>query len=309
MSDYLSNLAARTYQHLPVLQPRLASHFETVPTPGILGARQPAEPVLPAALDDATAIDSAAAALPALPSRAAMSAITPVPKVAEAPQNMAASPLVSPTTPLTEPQAQPTRAKRVTPVHDSEEPAHSMQPAPRRPARQPAAQEESNVPQATPAILSPVEHTSRPEPQRAADAHHSARATTLTRIEAVHTIERIIERHNRVPTGATIADATANFQARSATRHDAQALPMPKPPLPGIVAQPMVSVAPSASPPAAEPHFRVETSAPPPTIQVTIGRVEVRATPAPAAAKPTAVPNKTLSLEEYLRRRNEGGQR
>jgi hypothetical protein len=45
-----------------------------------------------------------------------------------------------------------------------------------------------------------------------------------------------------------------------------------------------------------------------PTINVTIGRIEVRATTQPAAPKrkqPSAAP--TMSLEEYLRRRNRGG--
>jgi hypothetical protein len=48
----------------------------------------------------------------------------------------------------------------------------------------------------------------------------------------------------------------------------------------------------------------------PPSIHVTIGRVEVRATPPPPAGsrdKPTLPP--VMSLEEYLGRRAAGGQR
>jgi hypothetical protein len=48
--------------------------------------------------------------------------------------------------------------------------------------------------------------------------------------------------------------------------------------------------------------------APAPTIQVTIGRIEVRATPAakaPVRERPAAP--SSLSLEEYLRQRSKGG--
>lgn len=48
---------------------------------------------------------------------------------------------------------------------------------------------------------------------------------------------------------------------------------------------------------------------PPPTIQVTIGRIEVRAISAPASAA-TSKPRQTpaMSLDDYLRQRNRGGQ-
>jgi hypothetical protein len=45
-----------------------------------------------------------------------------------------------------------------------------------------------------------------------------------------------------------------------------------------------------------------------PIVHVTIGRVEIRAVPAPSAPKRTAPPKPTLSLGDYLRRRNGGGE-
>lgn len=76
-----------------------------------------------------------------------------------------------------------------------------------------------------------------------------------------------------------------------------------------VVARPQVTHAPRAEP--AAPQATKEALAPEvaPTIQVTIGRVEVRATPpAPALKRPRAKPP-AMSLDEYLRQRNQGGQR
>ena len=42
-----------------------------------------------------------------------------------------------------------------------------------------------------------------------------------------------------------------------------------------------------------------------PTIQVTIGRVEIRATVTPVTARKPAVRPPAMSLDEYLKRRNE----
>ena len=68
------------------------------------------------------------------------------------------------------------------------------------------------------------------------------------------------------------------------------------------ILQPKITVIERTPPP-------VHREAPAPTIQVTIGRIEVRATPAakaPARERPAA-PSSSLSLEEYLRQRSKGG--
>ncbi len=65
----------------------------------------------------------------------------------------------------------------------------------------------------------------------------------------------------------------------------------------------------SASRPASRPISRNEDAASgPPTIRVTIGRIEVRAVhpPAPAPQKRAAASQPRISLEEYLRKRNGG---
>ena len=59
---------------------------------------------------------------------------------------------------------------------------------------------------------------------------------------------------------------------------------------------------------AAEPSS--VASAPPPTIEVTIGRIEVRAAPAPARAASTSTPTASvMTLEQYLRSRSDGAGR
>ncbi len=79
------------------------------------------------------------------------------------------------------------------------------------------------------------------------------------------------------------------------------------PPIPGtIVARPETRSYIEAKPPA---HFEMPARRePPPTIQVTIGRIEVRATP-PAAPSPRTQRPKppVMSLDEYLRKRAKGG--
>jgi hypothetical protein len=60
-----------------------------------------------------------------------------------------------------------------------------------------------------------------------------------------------------------------------------------------------------ATPPASGPR----PPSPPQTIQVTIGRVEIRATHPPPRPQKRPSPSPALSLEAYLERRNKGGSR
>lgn len=62
--------------------------------------------------------------------------------------------------------------------------------------------------------------------------------------------------------------------------------------------------------PAFSPNARLAVESPPPSIQVTIGRVEVRATlPSPAKSRAKSAVPPVMSLEEYLGRRASGGPR
>ena len=86
-------------------------------------------------------------------------------------------------------------------------------------------------------------------------------------------------------------------------------------PLPAQVIRPVVRIAepnlpqPMAGSPRAERPPAPEATEQPPTIQVTIGRIEVRATPAPTAPAPGRRAAPIMTLEEYLRQRSNGGSR
>jgi hypothetical protein len=56
------------------------------------------------------------------------------------------------------------------------------------------------------------------------------------------------------------------------------------------------------SPPSIHPQPLAKPATP--TIQVTIGQIEVRATPSPSPAKKPAPSTPIMSLDEYLRQRN-----
>ena len=74
---------------------------------------------------------------------------------------------------------------------------------------------------------------------------------------------------------------------------------------PSVIVQPQIKR--YVKPILPTPAKSVEKPEPAPTIQVTIGRIEVRATPpSPPSRKQTSVPS-IMSLEEYLRRRQGGG--
>jgi hypothetical protein len=72
-------------------------------------------------------------------------------------------------------------------------------------------------------------------------------------------------------------------------------------------AEPIAAIAPRLEPLAPVKPMGLPPVEPQPTIHVTIGRIEVRATipAAPAALK--AAPTPRLTLDEYLRQRNGGG--
>ncbi len=119
-------------------------------------------------------------------------------------------------------------------------------------------------------------------------------------------IERIVE------TVTQPGAAQPQISARRDDRNDrARYEPLMPPPEPEGLSQDLAA-RPSALPEVRDRSLAEPPMAPeaPPTIQVTIGRVEVRATPAPARKKKKARPQPTvMSLDDYLKQRAQGGSR
>lgn len=109
-----------------------------------------------------------------------------------------------------------------------------------------------------------------------------------------------------------IADAAwGQLERESAAAAHREPAPVAPPPAPepGRALRVEVRPAPAAERRIAPRQVAEAPPAAPPTIQVTIGRIEVRAAPAPPAARPAPAAGPALSLDDYLRQRNRGGSR
>lgn len=141
---------------------------------------------------------------------------------------------------------------------------------------------------ATPAAATPSPPATRPPPPPGAAANGPARAT------------------RPVPIDDSIRAAAVAPARRAA---DAAAVPHPAAPrpAPATVAAAAAGTARRAAAPSLAP---AAAPAPLPPIEVTIGRVEIRAVaPAAAPARPVRAGGPRLSLDDYLRQRGGGGPR
>lgn len=280
MSDFLSNLAARVINAAPVIQPRPLTVFEPWPTDGALGARRLPD-IMP---DDASTVETA------------LDGTRPTHEAAPAEPN--------PATPIMATRTMEETSRAVSPSTRSDFTARSVAPRDQAapPAIAPIAERATSptvaAPQLTPSIINhpdeprrPAEPTSPAErlivereridrepekppvpvltPQTILIERPAAPATSPSIVQPV--VERVIERREK------IAPPDRSRDVRSASAPTTANEAPPEPPAP-------------------------------PVIHVTIGRVEVRATPTPAAPRRAAHSTPTLSLEDYLRSRN-GGRR
>jgi hypothetical protein len=152
----------------------------------------------------------------------------------------------------------------------------------------------------TPEARPSVRSDERPAPAPRVDAEPPTRRDTSP-LTLERTIERIfassVERTHVVEAVAPVAAPPPQLRAA-----DAAVLRPPEAdrrPIEASVAGPRA--------PAGATATRAATQVPSESIHVSIGRIDVRATPAPAVATPHARPRQApLALDDYLRRRNEG---
>jgi hypothetical protein len=286
MSDYLGNLAARSLGPAQAVRPRLASRFEPVPSavPAFEAAREPE------GLE--TAVEETVVA-PA-PTRAPRSVAAPRERIA-------------PPEPVEEESPAPPRRRRArrAPVEEEVEPAPERgRPEPVRAAVVPAA----------PVAVVPLQRAvagrgvqpfeaSPPVPlSTGVERGNDAQAKELV-VPVVRSVVRDVPDRTIAPDRSLLSTPVERGTGGEASRANRSENRQPSQQEPAsTILQPKVTVIERTPPPA-------HREAPAPTIQVTIGRIEVRATPAakaPARERPAA-PSSTLSLEEYLRQRSKGG--
>jgi hypothetical protein len=251
--SYLSQLAARTLNQLPSLQPRLPTRFESV--------RHAVQPEATAPLEYATFTSSA----PSIPAMVAAS--PPEPIARELPPSAAADappPAAAPT---------PYPSLDVAPVNTT----LVYQAAPRV-----DAQNQQPIP---PAPASVIEHTSVIQLLE----QHSTTTSLILPAAEQHALpeQRTPIEHDHTLAPVPIAPPQARAAVPSVPPQERAAVPRVAPQITPYI------------PPAPEYAPRPETA---PVIQVSIGRIEVRAihTPVPNA-QPQPLAKPSLSLDDYLR--------
>ncbi len=332
MSDYLNNLVARTLETAPLLQPRRLSLFE--PVGGVWGMESKEWGVEETGTETAVLPQSQPVMPPPMP------AVMPQPESLVAPMH---PPVVTAAPPPTAFFHQPAASQPAStpPAPVQRKPSPPAQPA--RPTEKPTITNhttvlEKKVVQQTieqqivkpPAVSAPpgtAELPRRPaqpavtSPELAADttAVAPALAPPATPPPPIKPMPPVVEKRPlaTAPTKATNQEPLrpATSPAPNGAQRNGQ------PPAP---AQPPQQTAPPLTVPKAHPAVappfpsrparweqsatsRQEVAAPAPTIEVHIGRIEVRATPPPPPANQKSRPQpKLTSLDDYLRQRNGG---
>jgi hypothetical protein len=294
MADYLSNLAKRSLVPEQEIQPRLASRFESPPMPG----RPAFSPRMAGSLFDENEASEGIG----------------TEAVGETPR----APHRAPPRPLAPPPAA-THTGQVVPS------GHSL----------PVARREDTPQEVVPRRPSPT--SPRPAPSVAVTAHiqastgQSHQSALPARLQSTPLVEpeivsRATEDNQQEPPRSHAPRSLPTPQPTISPRPDSSDLSHPDPERPAIQrARPAASLPLEPAPPRRHklqgPSGRdLLTSQPanpqsapaPTTIQVTIGRIEIRAAPSPRNA-PEAPPKgrpaaNVTDLEAYLRRRN-GGER
>ncbi len=307
MSDYLSNLSARSLNLATVLQPRLASRFEppaqgtTAPVDAarVMRAEEPEAAPSPGESIDVEAQPEAAIDAAARPSFT--------------PRSMRRRHEVTASTPEAQPALNTIRSsserdlgRRIElPVGED---AHVDTPERNEPPRAPHRQ----LPDLrTQPSVSPAPPRSDPQPPRPilTMVQPEMRVTLVddipprTRLEAPHPSARGPIARRPMIEPATARSETQPSRLAPPESSDEVVASATLPP-PAIIARPIVKRVVTESVPVESAPVEAAKPEPAPTIHVSIGRVEVRATPAatPAVARPRAAPP-VMSLDEYLRRR------
>jgi hypothetical protein len=324
MNDYLGNLIARTLDQGEVVQPRPLSLFEpiaAIPWPVLAAPAETAAEVGEPAAE--TAFPAPPLDLRPQPPQPARSSFEATPETASGPQPVSrrladrrpvelardgadVAPDMTPRLTQTSPRPPVKTAPALLENDDPAGHAPDMKQVSIRPAFNPPAPVLELPEQPDAGRTLPAQPLSAVAPAGVETSPTAAERPGLETVDRQIVVERIIAAA-ALPAETRLENQAA-LPARFAKPENqtvAETTPAPLHPSPGppVVARPEVRSAPRREQPALS-----NLPAPAPTIQVTIGRIEVRATP-PAA--PSAKARKSqpapLSLAEYLRQRTNGG--
>jgi hypothetical protein len=292
MSDYLNNLLARSRNLAPVVQPRLASLFEPA-TPNSGAANRP--------LFEATSSGEAHAESESSPQ---LSPSLPAQTAQPSPQHLQTTIVVPHAPPQ---QRQREGGERYESREDSSR--HSLQPlstvTPPAPLlTAPPARTAPDVQRETIEILRPLPSSTQLPARRneAGERNETRRAGEADGQQNWEGLEpKVRQVVSEELTSFRRTQTRAADGAEAGTQQQAQASQTP------VVAQRQDNGTKKSA-----QAFPVETAETSPTINVSIGRVDVRAIispqPAAPAERPPAQKRGTLSLDEYLKQRS-GGRR
>ena len=306
MSDYLSNLAAKTLRLTDVIQPRLGSLFEPPSVPGEpLFGHFPAREEMASDGRPAGAMTFAGPLMPASPGGNTALARALMQGIPQPPDIMGIQP------PDLQQQQLETGAEQSMAEHSR--PSVSSQPAPRL---VPPSLDVQSAPLSSPALPTPVQtpFTLTPAavgtPAAGRSAQEFVPGTTERQADAARSGETAapaphsaLAAHVQPPPEEHSAGRTASLGQNPSylevMSHRARG---PVPTATVVVQQHDLPRLEPAVPPPTAP---LTTQAPESTIKITIGRVDVRAImPASPAPRPApARPSPSLSLEDYLKRR------
>jgi hypothetical protein len=290
--DFLSRLVARAEQRMPLLSRRRPGLFE----PRETQAEMPEVPVdAEAPVRTASVPQSTDAG--ASPMRRASS---PSPDLLEPPS------LPRVDAPLPAPAERMDRASVPSSLHEETAAVARVQPMlPPPPSlhaalrAQPAIVDSPlSMPRLSMSASMPAEHPSRPAPDAIA---MPATATSIERIESLHSETRthtVERRFERIREAASIPPP--------GEQHGREGLQRLRDP--GRLAHAQAGDGPRVADPVRAAALAPPPAAPPPPVQVSIGRVEIRARVAPpATAAPAAARRPRLALDDYLQQRHGDG--
>lgn len=150
-------------------------------------------------------------------------------------------------------------------------------------------------------IVPPEAQTTARVPARIANQISSGMTETL------HPTKVSMERDQGPDPAIKVTTLRASTR-RESTRDDVRSIIprlAPTPPAPTTPRGEPPGLSEAGNPPGLERH--PDSPSPPPSIRITIGRIDVRAvSPSPPSARPSMSPRPQLTLDDYLRQRNEG---